>query len=227
MDGELFYKWFSEVFLPFVKPLEERNGRKVILIYDGAAVHTSYALSKQAVDNGVILLKLPANFTHFMQPLDKCVFKPIKTRWNNEIIKYNRDFPGKILPNDEFSLKIKIIWEEAFKAEYLISGFRSTGIFPTNYAKFPEEAYDILKLKRFKDLENPRTVTSDEEPLPSTSTSEDTQAFEEFIRTKLTENLNKKVPESKHRQRISQNIGDILTSSRALSILKERENINV
>jgi hypothetical protein len=76
------------------------------------------------------------------------------------MLKFNRDFPGRILPNEEFSKRIKIVWEQAFKSENLISGFRSTGIFPVDFHKFPEEAYDIFKLQKFKDYERQKKPTS-------------------------------------------------------------------
>lgn len=234
MEGELFLKWFTECFLPFVKTLEERNNKKVVLIYDGAGVHTSFALSKAAVDNGVVLVKLPANVTHYMQPLDKCVFKPIKTAWNNEMLRFNRDFPGQLLPNSEFSSKLKIIWETSFKSEYLISGFRSTGLFPVNFEKFPTEAFDVVKLQRFRNPDQHQAVNEDEEvpqlqqehheqiTLPE-STRPSAHRFEDFIRFKLTENLTKKASNQKKRKRLSDKVGDILTSKSALKILKEKE----
>ncbi|KAG5876602.1 hypothetical protein JTB14_021569 [Gonioctena quinquepunctata] len=92
-----------------------------------------------------------------MQPLDKCVFKPIKTMWNKEMVDFNRTFPGRILPNEDFSKRMKKFWEDAFKSESLISGFRSTGLFPVSFNKFPDDGYDHIKLKRFKsstDIEN-------------------------------------------------------------------------
>lgn len=56
--------------------------------------------------------------------LDKCVLKPVKNCWNKLMINYNRDFPGQLLPNDEFLRKLKIVYEESFKYENILSGFR-------------------------------------------------------------------------------------------------------
>ncbi|KAG5878335.1 hypothetical protein JTB14_035262 [Gonioctena quinquepunctata] len=203
MKGGLFFKWFKESFLPFIKSTEERGGKYVILIFDGASVHTSYPLSKCAIDNGVILLKLPANVSHYMQPLDKCVFKPIKTIWNKEMVDFNGTFPGRILPNGDFSKRIKSVWEGAFKSEYLISGFRSTGLFP--------------RFKSSTDIEN---VPNQQEQVKHQNP--EPPVIEDFIRTKLTENLAKKAPEKKQRKRVSNKVGDVLTSAKAMKILKKK-----
>ncbi|KAG5899270.1 hypothetical protein JTB14_035448 [Gonioctena quinquepunctata] len=127
------------------------------------------------------------------------ICKPIKTMWNKEMVDFNRTLPGRILPNEDFSKKIKHVWEGAFKSEYLISGFRSTGLFPVSYNKFPDDGYDPIKLKRFKsstDIENvpnQREQVKNQNPEPP--------AFEDFIRTKFTENLAKKAPETKNKGR--------------------------
>lgn len=49
---------------------------------------------RNTVNNGVVLIKLSLNVVHYMQPLDRCVFEPIKNMWNNEIINFNSDFPA-------------------------------------------------------------------------------------------------------------------------------------
>ncbi|KAG5862253.1 hypothetical protein JTB14_002584 [Gonioctena quinquepunctata] len=178
MEGGLFFKWFKESFLPFIKSTEERGGKKVILIFDGASVHTSYPLSKCAIDNGVILSKLPENVSHYMQPLDKCVFKPIKTMWNKEMVDFNRTFPARILPNEDFSKRIKNVWEDAFKSEYLISGFRSTGLFPLSFNKFLDDGYDPIKLKRFKSSTDIENVPNQQEQVKNQNP--EPPAFEDF-----------------------------------------------
>lgn len=72
MDGRwIIWKLVWATIFIIIGTLEERNGKKVILIYDGAAIHIRYSLSKLAIDNGVILIKLPSNLTHYMQPLDE------------------------------------------------------------------------------------------------------------------------------------------------------------
>ena len=153
--------------------------------------------------------------------MDKCVFKPIKMAWN-KMFDFNRDNPGKILPNDEFSLKLKNAWDKNFKSDLLLSGFWCTGIF----SKFPEEAYDCTKLERFKQANNngksqPEPPKEADESLQPGSSKNNNSDLESFIRKKLNENLTKKST-IKQRKRISEQTGDILTSKRALMVLKKK-----
>lgn len=58
INGELFLKWFKEIFL-----LRKPEG-KVLLILDGHASHcNNYDLHKVAEKNDVILLCLPSHTT--------------------------------------------------------------------------------------------------------------------------------------------------------------------
>lgn len=98
--------------------------------------------------------------THIMPPLDKTVFKPLKASWNKILINSNRENPGTLLPNKQFSKFIRELWGTAFRFDLIISGFRSTGTFPVDHMEFPEhahdhmkfpgDAYDPIKLERFK-----------------------------------------------------------------------------
>lgn len=96
MDGNLFLKWFKNVFLPTI-PSKEQKQKKVILFFDGVIFHICYNLVKLALENNIVLVKFPPNVSHFIQPLNKAVFKTMKTDWNQLLTEHNRKFPGKIL----------------------------------------------------------------------------------------------------------------------------------
>lgn len=149
MTEELFVKWFKEVFLLNTIPKDQRQ-KKIILFFDGVRFHVSMNLVKLAQENRVVLVKFPPNVSHFIQPLDKTVFKTMKTDWNKLLIDYVRANPGKVIPKLDFSKHIKTLWEESFKSRNLKSGFESTGLFPLNFEKFPVNAYDPIKYEKFK-----------------------------------------------------------------------------
>lgn len=149
MDGNLFFKWFKDLFLKSIPPSTDRQ-KKVILFFDGVIFHISYALVKLAQDNNVVLVKFPPNVSHFIQPLDKTVFKTMKTDWKVLLLEYNRKNPGKNLTKAEFVEKIGVLWEESFKPRNIKSGFQSTGLFPVDFTRFPETSFDPVKLERFK-----------------------------------------------------------------------------
>lgn len=163
MDGNLFVKWFIDLFLPSIPPKEQRQ-KKVFLFFDGVIFHISYNLVKIAQENDVVLVKFPPNVSHFIQPLDKTVFKTMKTDWNQLLLEHNRKFPGKNLTKAQFSELIATLWEESFKSRNLRSGFQSTGLFPVNFDRFRETAYDPIKLERFKAERNAQSNHSTQTP---------------------------------------------------------------
>jgi len=56
-----------------------------ILIFDGHASHMSVRILEEAIQNNIVLVKLPSHLTDKLQPLDKCVFGPVKTYWEKLI----------------------------------------------------------------------------------------------------------------------------------------------
>ena len=50
MDGNLFLKWFQELFLKSIPPKEDHS-KKVFLFFDGVIFHISYALVKMAQED--------------------------------------------------------------------------------------------------------------------------------------------------------------------------------
>ena len=62
MDEELFYSWFSNVFVP-----QNDHVKKGILILDGHGSHV-FEVDRLSNWNNVILYSLPPHTTHFLQP---------------------------------------------------------------------------------------------------------------------------------------------------------------
>ena len=73
MDEELFFNWFSRLFVPRTNHLGKR-----ILFIDGHGSHISVRIIDFAGANNVILFCLPPHTTHLLQPLDVAVFSPLK-----------------------------------------------------------------------------------------------------------------------------------------------------
>jgi hypothetical protein len=53
-------------------------------------------------ENGVILT-LPPHTSHVLQPMDLCVFRPLKLTWDEEIIEWQRGNYARKLPKSMFS----------------------------------------------------------------------------------------------------------------------------
>ena len=70
-----FKQWFMKGFIPFVKSYP----KLVVLTFNGHGSHLTYLLVKAALENDIILVCLPPNTSHALQPLDVGVFNPVKT----------------------------------------------------------------------------------------------------------------------------------------------------
>lgn len=149
MEETVFEQWFTNVFLKGIPSLDERD-RKVVLFMDGCKSHMSGDVIQKAIQNRVILFKLPPNLTHLLQPLDKAVFRPVKQCWNELLMAENRANPCSRISKRRFSELLKDCWIQSFKSQSIKSGFSSCGIFPCDKDKFPREAYDPVKLERYE-----------------------------------------------------------------------------
>ena len=78
MDGELYLLWFKKIFLKYCS-----SERPVLLVQDGHKSHMTVDLIDLARANDVILFNLPPHTTHATQPLDKSIFKPLKSAFAN------------------------------------------------------------------------------------------------------------------------------------------------
>ncbi|KAJ8888587.1 hypothetical protein PR048_008079 [Dryococelus australis] len=61
----------------------------------------------------------PPNDSHIIQPLDKTVFKYMKTDWNQLLLVHYRKSPGKILIKAQFAEQLTTLWGESFKSRNL------------------------------------------------------------------------------------------------------------
>ena len=65
INTEIFSQWFSQIFIPNCG-----KDRPVMLIMDNHDSHVSIPTIQAAIENDIVLLGLPGNTTHFLQPLD-------------------------------------------------------------------------------------------------------------------------------------------------------------
>lgn len=74
MEAKPFASWFMKDFVPKVQNVP---GSKV-LIFDGHNSHISIELIETAIKNKIALLRLSAHSSDVLQPLDVCVYGPLK-----------------------------------------------------------------------------------------------------------------------------------------------------
>lgn len=157
ISEDLFMDWFQTHFLPR-KPVG-----KCLLILDGHGSHmNSYEMLETAVQNDVILLCLPSHTTHFLQPLDRAFFKPLKTYFKNACDEFIRANPQKKIERRHFGALLSAAWTHAATSQTGASGFSATGIFPLKPSAVPEHAF--LACSNLK--QNSESVVEQQENIP-------------------------------------------------------------
>lgn len=130
MDSEIFENWFTNHFLVYVPP-----SRPILLLMDGHSSHFSPVFVNKAAEEQIIVFCLPPNSTHKTQPLDKGVFGPLKRIWREECHSYLLNNPGKVITRFQFSTLFGRAWMRAMTPHNIVSGFRTTGVYPTDRFK--------------------------------------------------------------------------------------------
>jgi hypothetical protein len=80
-DGFIFKDWFVKVFLPASRRLK---GRK-LLLKDNLSSHLSVEVINLCKKNAIEFVCLPPNSTHFLQPLDVGLFRPMNACWRMQL----------------------------------------------------------------------------------------------------------------------------------------------
>lgn len=157
MEECAFYQWIETAFVPYVDKVRRENNlenQTALLLFDGHRSHISTRLIELALKNNIVLFRFPSHLTHRLQPLDKCVFGPIKTAWDEKLVQHGKRNIGKTniqLSRDIFSQYIGEIWASVNK-DNIVSGFRETGCFPVDETKFPVSEFKDDSLKRYQQL---------------------------------------------------------------------------
>ena len=85
LDSAGFIRWLRH----FSDAVSIAVQRPLILVYDGYSSYFNGEIVREAVQVKIILVLLPANTTHLLQPLDAAVFKPFKASIDAVMREYN------------------------------------------------------------------------------------------------------------------------------------------
>ena len=143
MTSEVFVEWFNR-FCQLVKV------HPLLLIFDGHMMHVSLDVIEKAVEENVVLLKLPPHATDVLQPLDVSCFGPLKRLWEQRLNAWINEFGvSEPIRKGIFVNKLCEVWHQGLSASNIKAGFECTGIFPIDRKKYPEHRYDARLLKRY------------------------------------------------------------------------------
>lgn len=156
MVESTFYDWLTKMFTPHVNKVRQdramNHDTKAVLFVDGHASHISVRIVEHAIENNIHIVKFPSHLTDKLQPLDKCVFGPLKDAWEDLLVVHGRTKMGKgpcHLQKGEFSILIKQVWTD-IKSANIVKWFSTTGIFPIDKSKIPESWFCADQLRRYK-----------------------------------------------------------------------------
>lgn len=137
INEHLFLDYLKH-FIAHVKPTVDN---KVLLIYDNHESHISLPAINLAKDNGVTLLTMPPHTSHKLQPLDRTVFGPYKTFYNQASNQWLTNNPGKPISIYDVSEIVGAAYPRAFTINNIVKGFAVTGIWPFNEHIFGEDEF--------------------------------------------------------------------------------------
>ncbi|CAF1550300.1 unnamed protein product, partial [Adineta ricciae] len=154
IDQQLFYEWFDQVFLKHTKDLP----RPLVLIVDGHGSHFKVETLKLAVENQVIILCLPSNATHILQPLDLVFFNPLKIEWRKILKDEYKRTHDKTINKARFPTLLNQLWQtDAINRKTnLIKSFMRAGVFPLN-----KQAIDVSRILKSSTSNTTSSATTD------------------------------------------------------------------
>jgi hypothetical protein len=143
MTTEVFLEWFRS----FIIRVKERP---LLLLFDGHRTHLGLDFIKEARDNRVSAIKLPAHTTGQLQPLDVSCFKSLKTHWDQQMVAYQRKNGFREISKSESVDLLCNIWQESLCVSTVLSGFRKSGVFPPNRDQYPVRILNPIALASYK-----------------------------------------------------------------------------
>ena len=128
MTNDNFVLWM-EHFIHHVKPTTEE---KVLLICDNHKSHLDRRVLSLAKNNGVVMLTFPPHTTHRLQPLDVAVYGPFRSHYNVLGNEWQISHPGQTISLYDIGELSGKAFLRSLTPEIIVSGFKKTGIFPTD-----------------------------------------------------------------------------------------------
>ena len=192
-----FEAWFISIFIPFVSDLE----KPVLLTFDGHNSHLTYNTVKVAMQKSIIIICLPPNTSHAIQPLDVGVFKSVKASWRNILNDWFKDSRLQTVDKAVFPLLLSKLWS-CLKPQHAVNGFRGCGLLPVDRSAVQHRV--IAESSEMEDIEvlTPR------------------KALRQAIINTVSPDADLQVP-SKTRRRVQHKSGEILTEEEVLIRLEE------
>jgi hypothetical protein len=130
--------WIS---LQWIKHFEQfsrrgQRGKWRLLIMDGFGSHDTFEFLEYCEFHNIIPFTFPSHTTHLLQPLDVCVFQPLK-HYHAEAVNQAISTGDESFSKVEFLAAFNTFRTQAFKSSTIISSWKHTGMIPYNPVTVP------------------------------------------------------------------------------------------
>jgi DDE superfamily endonuclease len=102
-----------------------------LLLCDGHDSHISAELCAYCLQNRIVLILLPPHSSHLLQPLDVCIFSPLKTALSQRQAQLFRSGVRRI-EKAEWTEHYYAARTVAITEKNILSAWRGAGLFPEN-----------------------------------------------------------------------------------------------
>ena len=127
-------------FMKFLDHFDKHCGaeRPVALIIDSVSSHIDIDIFQAAVSKGIEIYRLVPNATHLLQPLDRGVFGPLKTKWYQVTRNHYRENPGSKIGKANFAEKLKEAYQGFYRPSTVVNSFKATGVYPVDRSQISD-----------------------------------------------------------------------------------------
>lgn len=141
INEDLFFEWIEH----FARHTKCSIMDKVLLIIDNHSSHCTLKVYNFCKENGITIVTLPPHTSHRLQPLDVCVYGPLKTAYNRECDSFLRSKNYQKIDQSDIAELFKKAYNKIATIEKGVKGFEATGIFPINRDVINEEEFIIIE----------------------------------------------------------------------------------
>lgn len=138
MNSDLFTNGYLPFFVQQSRCIPESP---VLLILDNHSSHISLTAVDYCKSSGIVLLTLPPHTSHKLQPLDRCLYGPLKRHFSKGMDDWMRTNPGRAVTIYEVGKLAGTAFNLTMTPNKISSGFRVTGIFPLNSQIFEDHEF--------------------------------------------------------------------------------------
>ncbi|XP_065681342.1 uncharacterized protein LOC136094972 [Hydra vulgaris] len=139
INHQVLYEYLTNAFDQW---LTQHNIQRPVIVWsDKHESRLQFHLVKTLADLQIMLILIPPNCTHFMQPLDVGLFGPMKNEWAKCVNRFRAANPNEYVTKESFAGMFLPVYTRVMSREKIVKSFKKCGIQP-----FDQDAPDYTKL---------------------------------------------------------------------------------